>query len=87
MEDEMWSLSAHARQRILEYGIDPRKVLQAATHWENQYGSGKGHPEHYRVRQYQDIAVVVDPETHVIITVLQRKREMWGRKAGQEEGQ
>lgn len=82
MEQQNWSLSEHARQRILEYGVDPRKVLDTVLHFEVEYG---GDPSKYdpatRIRQKGDLAVVVNADRMVIITVLMRRQENWGRKA------
>ena len=77
-----WALTHHARQRILEYGISAARVLEVVLHWEQEYGGNpRRYPEHYRTRQAKDLAVVVDPDRELVITVLLRRQEPWGRQA------
>ena len=81
-----WRLSHHCLKPCREYGIPTDRVLDVVLNFENEYGSD---PKRYRpgtrVRQAKDLAVVIDPATRTIVTVLLRKTELWGRQAAQPE--
>lgn len=80
-EPDAWSFSDHALRRIRAYRWDVREILHVVHHWENEYGSSTRYPDGYRVRQGGRFAVVIDPDNETIVTVLQRRPDLWGRKA------
>lgn len=72
-----WTLTPHAADRAAELGFHPAEVTAAADRPEQTYGSSPGHPDHYRVAQRGDVAVVIDPDARTVITVLIRTAERW----------
>lgn len=69
-----WNLSDHARQRMREMGLNRVRVGRALNDPEVDYASRRR-----RVAQADDIAVVYEPISRVVVTVLWRAQEPWVR--------
>ena len=77
-QPEGWHLSQHAYLRAVELGYRTEEVLACAEAPATTYDSddkryGKGQKVHKR----GDIAIVTNPRTHEVVTVLLPKTDQW----------
>lgn len=70
-----WRLTRHAQARAAEHGFDDAELLAALERPEVSYPQ----TNHRQVRQESRVAVVVDPVTRVVVTVLFRSPGEWQR--------
>lgn len=71
-------LSQHARDRCLEMGIPTRRAKRVVQHQTTTYPNSAGHNNGGLIVQSSrdpEIAVVWDPSTNVILTVVPRIQE------------
>lgn len=72
-----WTVRQHAADRAAELGFTLGEVLRCAAEPNQTYGAGPGHPRTYRVHQLDGIAVVVEPGSREVVTVLLRITRRW----------
>jgi hypothetical protein len=72
-----WTVRPHAADRATELGFTLGEVLRCAAEPDQTYCAGPGHPQAYRVHQLDGIAVVVDPGSREVVTVLLRIVKRW----------
>ena len=72
-----WRLTRHAQARAAEHG-SIRRLSAALERPEVSYPQAS-HGELRQVRQESRVAVVVDPVTRVVVTVLFRSPAEWRR--------
>jgi len=73
-----WRLTRHAQARAAEHGFDGAELLAALERPEVSY-TQTNHGDLRQVRQKSRVAVVVDPVTRVVVTVLFRSPAEWRR--------
>ena len=71
-----WRFTRHAREQIAARGFDLGDVLAACNQPEQRYTSYNFGPNRW-VCQLGRVAVVVDPTSRGVITVLLRETEVW----------
>ncbi|HEX9711732.1 MAG TPA: hypothetical protein VGB52_04155 [Actinomycetota bacterium] len=69
---QRWKICDHAKQRLDEMGLSRRDVLTALKQREVEYPGSLRHPEGRRVACWDRLAVVFNPATRTVITVLWR---------------
>jgi len=72
-----WRLTKHARETALRRDVEIHDVLLTAVDPEVTYTSGPAYGVDREVRQRGLLAVVVNPDTQVVITVLLRQTAQW----------
>ncbi len=78
-----WQLSRHAQARAAEHGFDDAELFAALERPEVSYPQ-TNHGDLRQVRQESRVAVVVDPVTRVVVTVLFRSPAEWQRHLAQD---
>ena len=73
-----WQLTRHAQARAAEHGFEDAELLAALERPGVSY-TQTNHGELREVRQERRVAVVVDPVTRVVVTVLFRSPAEWRR--------
>jgi hypothetical protein len=73
-----WRLTRHAQARAAEHGFDDAELFAALERPEVSY-TQTNHGKLRQVRQESRVAVVVDPVTRVVVTVLFRSPAEWQR--------
>jgi hypothetical protein len=73
-----WRLTQHARARAAEHCFDDAELSAALERPEVSY-TQTNRGELRQVRQGGRVAVVVNPETRVVVTVLFRSPAEWQR--------
>jgi len=73
-----WRLTRHAETRAAEHGFDGAELLAALERPDVSYTQAN-HGKLRQVRQESRVAVVVDPATRVVVTVLFRSPAEWRR--------
>ncbi len=73
-----WPLTRHAQDRAAEHGFDGAELSAALERPEVSY-TQKNNGKLRQVRQEGRVAVVVDPVTRVVVTVLFRSPDEWRR--------
>lgn len=69
---KIWTLTRHARDRMMLRGFTPTDVLMAVTMPSAKTPSVNPGQAHLLVCRRGDCRVVVDPRTHQIVTVIDR---------------
>lgn len=72
-----WILTTHAEERAAELGFTVAEGLAAANDLGQTYCCGPQYTEGQRIHQREDVALVVDPDDDVVVTVLLRTTEEW----------
>lgn len=71
-----WTFTHHLKQRAAQRGITDAAIIEVlhtpdVTYPQSAFGSDR------QVRQRGELAVVVNPLTHMVITVLFRDYDRW----------
>lgn len=86
MSKAEFTFSRHALEMIEERQFAPEDVVAALLHPEQTYvAHGRYGPDVF-IHQWGRVAVAVNHTSGVVITVLHRRLEPWGRKARQVVG-
>lgn len=71
-DDREWQLTLHAAERFHEMDLTSAEVLEALDHPEVTYGSDPRYSPTTRTYQAGRLAVVADPTTRSVVTILWR---------------
>lgn len=69
---QRWKICDHAKQRLGEMGLRRRDILTALRNAEVEYPGSLGHPDGRRIACWDRLAVVFNPTTKTVVTVLWR---------------
>lgn len=70
-----WFLSRHALDRATQMGLDRARVVEALHEPDVEWPSHQGR----RIAVRESLAVVFEPASHVVITVLWHTEAEWSR--------